>query len=223
MSSSVPVPARNTTARAIGDSPADGANGTPAPAEGGAGARKPRADAIRNRALLLTAARNAFAAANDDADVSLDAIARAAGVGIGTLYRNFPTREALVEALYASELDEVVEAASVLLAERRPGNETMRRWMDRYTRFVAAKQGMPSALRMAWASGSVSMRDTRARIRDTVAELLAAGAEDGTLRSDVTADDLTDMLVGVFVATGDAKNTERVGRLLDLLMDGLRP
>lgn len=190
----------------------------------GAGAipRKTRADAVRNRELLLATARDAFSAADDDATVSLEAIARTAGVGIGTLYRHFPSREALVQALYSSELDEVADAASEVL-DGRPAAEAMRRWMDRYTQFVATKQGMPSALRTAWATGSLSMRETRTRIQDAVARLLEAGAADGTLRTDVTADDVTDMLVGVFAATGDAKDSARVGRLLDLLMSGLRP
>ncbi|NNC13682.1 TetR/AcrR family transcriptional regulator [Planctomonas sp. JC2975] len=183
---------------------------------------KLRADAVRNRALLLASARDAFDAAHDDTAVSLEAIARSAGVGIGTLYRNFPTRESLVEALYRSELDAVVASADDLLTGRT-AFEALRLWMDRYTRFVATKQGMTTALRAAWSSGALRMSETRERISATVGRMLAAGAVDGTIRPDVDASDATDMLVGVFVATGDAKDADRVGRLLDLLMDGLRP
>lgn len=181
-----------------------------------------RADAARNRALLLETARAAFAAADDDTTVSLEGIARAAGVGIGTLYRHFPTREALVEALYVSELDDVVNAADALLAEHS-AFDALRLWMDRYTHFVATKQGMPNALRAAWSSGTLRMPETRARISGTVGRMLAAGAEDGTIRDDTTASDVTDLLVGLFLATGDAKDHERTARLLDLLADGLRP
>lgn len=206
-------------------SSADRATRTPTSTDDAAAPQKPvklRADAARNRALLLAAARDAFDETDDDTSVSLEAIARSAGVGIGTLYRNFPTRESLVEALYRSELDDVVASADDLLAGRT-AFEALRLWMDRYTRFVATKQGMTNALRAAWSSGALRMSETRERISATVGRMLAAGAADGTIRADVDASDATDMLVGVFVATGDAKDTERVGRLLDLLMDGLRP
>ena len=183
---------------------------------------KPRADAVRNRALLLDAAREAFEAADGSAPVSLEGIARAAGVGIGTLYRNFPTREALVEALHASELDEVVASAQPML-DGRTGFDALRLWMDRYARFVATKQGMADALVAALASGAIRKSDTRERIVATVGGLLAAGVADGTIRADVDPDDLTALLVAVFVAAGDAKDTERVSGMLDLLMDGLRP
>jgi AcrR family transcriptional regulator len=183
---------------------------------------KLRADAARNRALLLGTARDAFTAADDDRSVSLEGIARAAGVGIGTLYRHFPTREALVEALYRSELDEVVDSADALF-DGRTAFQSLRAWMDRYTRFVATKQGMSSALRAAWAAGSIPMGETKSRIVAVMARFLDAGAVDGSIRADVTADDVTDMLVGVFLATGNAKDAARVARLLDVLADGLRP
>lgn len=97
-----------------------------------------RADARRNRERLLASAAAAFAAA--DGPVSLEAIARDAGVGIGTLYRHFPNREALVEAVYSAELAEVA-ASAVELLDRHPPVIALRRWMDRYAAFVAAKRG----------------------------------------------------------------------------------
>jgi AcrR family transcriptional regulator len=183
--------------------------------------QKPRADAVRNRALLLDAARKAFEASDGSTPVSLEAIARAAGVGIGTLYRNFPTREALVEAVHASELDEVVASAQPL-RDGRAAIDALRLWMDRYARFVATKQGMADALMSALASGAIRKSETRERIVATVGGLLAAGAADGTIRADVDPGDLTALLVAVFVAAGDAKDTERVAGMLDLLMNGLR-
>lgn len=204
--------------------PAPGSLSGEGQSEGPAAATQPklRADAARNRALLLDAARDAFEAAPSGATVSLEAIARAAGVGIGTLYRNFPTREVLVEALHRSELDEVVASAAPLL-ESHNGFEALRLWMDRYTRFVATKQGMADALRVALASGAIRKSETRDRINETVGGLLAAGAADGSIRPDIDAEDLTTMLVGIFVATGDAKDAKRVRRMLDLLTAGLRP
>lgn len=182
--------------------------------------RPARADARRNRDRLLAAAREAFAATPDA--VPLDAIARAAGVGIGTLYRHFPTREALVEALYAAELDEVVASAPVLLAELEP-SAALRAWMTRYAEFFRIKRGMSDTLRAGWASGSIATPATRERITATIAEMLRSGAEAGSLRSDVDPDDVTMMLLGVFLSTTAIDSPERVGPLLDLLVDALRP
>lgn len=179
-----------------------------------------RADAQRNRDHLLTVARAAFAADGDD--VTLDRIAKDAGVGIGTLYRHFPTRDALVEAVYAAELDTVVADASPLLATL-PGDEALRSWMNHYARFTAAKHGILGTLRAGWASGRMATPTTRERIVAVIGSFLAAGAADGTLRSDVQADDVVSMLLGVFVSAGGAGGSERTGRLLDLLVDALRP
>src|SRR6185312_1176153 len=114
--------------------------------------KSPRADATRNRDRLLQVAREAFAAA--DGPVSLEGVARAAGVGIGTLYRHFPTREALVEAVYAAELDDVTGSVAGLL-ERLPPDAALRAWMGRYAGFAAAKRGMVDTLRAGWASGRI--------------------------------------------------------------------
>ena len=182
-----------------------------------------RADAQRNRDHLLTIARAAFAADGDE--VTLDRIAKDAGVGIGTLYRHFPTRDALVEAVYAAELDAVVADAEPLLAEL-PGDEALREWMNHYARFTATKRGMLGTLRAGWASGRIATPSTRERIVGVIGSLLAAGAADGTLRSDVRADDVVSMLLGVFVSAGgvgDSADEAQTGRLLDLLVDGLRP
>ncbi|MFC8373323.1 MULTISPECIES: TetR/AcrR family transcriptional regulator [unclassified Streptomyces] len=195
------------------DSPATGRNAA-------APDRPARADARRNRDRLLAAAREAFAATPDT--VPLDAIARAAGVGIGTLYRHFPTREALVEALYAAELDEVVSGAPALLAELEP-SAALRAWMTRYAEFFKIKRGMSDTLRAGWASGSIATPATRERITAAIAEMLRSGAEAGSLRSDVDPDDVTMMLLGVFLSTTAIDSPERVGPLLDLLVDALRP
>jgi AcrR family transcriptional regulator len=182
--------------------------------------RPARADARRNREKLLAAARAAFAAATDV--VALEAVARDAGVGIGTLYRHFPTREALVEAVYAAELDDVVAGASALLAEFPP-EVALRTWMDRYAAFVATKRGMVDTLRAGWASGSTATPTTRERVTAAVAPILARGATTGSLRADVDPEDVITMLLGVLLATTAHDSPDRVGRLLDLVVDALRP
>ncbi|WP_030608143.1 TetR/AcrR family transcriptional regulator [Streptomyces sclerotialus] len=185
-----------------------------------ASGRPARADARRNRDSLLAAARDAFAASSDA--VPLDAIARAAGVGIGTLYRHFPTREALVEAVYAAELDQVVSSAPTLLDELEPA-AALRAWMSRYAEFFKIKRGMSDTLRAGWASGSIATPATRERITATIAMMLRSGAEAGSLRSDVDPEDVTMMLLGVFLSTTATDSPDKVDQLLDLIVDALRP
>jgi len=177
---------------------------------------KVRADAHRNQERLLEAATAAFAAA-DGTVVSLEAIARDAGVGIGTLYRHFPNREALVEAVYRTELAEVSASAAELLAHHPPV-AALRHWMNRYASFVAAKQGMAESLGAMFASGAVQPSDTRSSILSAVDTLLSAGAADGSLRSDVSADDVVSSLIGISLASGSA---EQAHRMRALLVDGL--
>ncbi|MET7987354.1 helix-turn-helix domain-containing protein [Streptomyces sp. NPDC005281] len=165
-------------------------------------------------------ARAAFAATSEA--VPLDAIAREAGVGIGTLYRHFPTREALVEAVYAAELDEVVSSAPAFLADLAP-EAALRAWMDRYAAFFQIKRGMSDTLRAGWASGSIATPATRERITAAIALMLSSGAQAGSLRSDVASEDVTMMLLGVFLSTTASDSPERVGQLLDLVVDALRP
>lgn len=179
-----------------------------------------RADAARNRKLLLATARRLFQQA-DGESVSLEAIARTAGVGIGTLYRHFPTREALVAALYRSELDELSTAADNLLAEG-PADQALRGWIRRYAEFVATKHGMRDALRQAWSGEGIPVGETRTRVTGVIARLLAAGAADATLRADVLADDVTATLVGVFLATPRGADDDQRRRMFDLVVDGLR-
>jgi AcrR family transcriptional regulator len=182
--------------------------------------RSARADAQRNRDQLLRAAGAAFAAAGDGAGdtVPLEGIARAAGVGIGTLYRHFPTREALVEAVYAAELDDVTGCVPGLLADLPP-DAALRAWMGRYAAFFAAKRGMAGTLR----SGRIATPATRERVTGAIATILASGAAAGVLRADVEAQDVTTMLLGIFLSTTAVNTPEQVERLLDLLVDALRP
>src|SRR3954447_18552725 len=113
------------------------------PDRSAASARKPRVDAVRNRERVLEAAKAVFSAGGPDA--SLEAVARQAGVGIGTLYRHFPTREALFEAVYRREVEQLAELAEELKAEASPV-EALRRWLRSNVEFVATKKGMSKAL-----------------------------------------------------------------------------
>ena len=176
-----------------------------------------RADARRNRDALLRAAAASFAAGDDP---TLEKIARDAGVGIGTLYRHFPTREALVEAVYRSELAAVCASVDGLLATHEPA-VALRRWMDRYAEFVTTKRGMAETFRAMLADGTVAT--PREAIGHAVGTLLGAGATAGSLRGDVEADDIVTVLVGIFVATGGSDDRARVGRLLDLVAAGCAP
>lgn len=158
---------------------------------------------------------SAFAEA--DGPVSLEAIARDAGVGIGTLYRHFPSREALIEAVYRAELAEVSASAGELIKRHRPA-VALRHWMNRYATFVAAKRGMAESLLAVFESGAVEVGDSRTSLVGAVDLLLRAGAADGSLRSDVRADDVVSSLLGIFLASRSADQTQR---MLDLLVDGV--
>jgi AcrR family transcriptional regulator len=181
--------------------------------------RRPRADAERNRARLLDAARAAFTAGQ--AAVSLERIAKDADVGIGTLYRHFPTREALVEALYRRELADLCASADDLLAAYPP-ERALRAWTDGFARYVAAKREMADTLRAVFASGTMTLSEARRDLTAAVRAILAAGVADGTLRADVHPEDVVAMVVGAFAATSLDGGHEQLNRMLDLLMDAVR-
>jgi AcrR family transcriptional regulator len=183
------------------------------------GQRSLRADARLNRDRLLEAAARAFA--RDGTEASLKAIAQDAGVGIGTLYRHFPTREQLVEATYRSEVARTREAVPELLGSLPPA-EALRAWMDRFVGFLATKHGMADALRAILATEDGLRLETRQLLTDALAELLAAGVKDRTLRSDVDPTDVLMGLGGVALIAGQPDQRDQARRLLDLLLDGLR-
>lgn len=178
-----------------------------------------RADARRNRERILEAAVRAFT--EKGADVAIDTIAKAAGVGSATLYRHFPTREALVEAAYRNELARVCDSAVKLLADNPP-DRAIRLWMDDFIDYLAAKQGMADALRAAVASGADPFAETLDKLGAALGILLHAGADAGLLRPDIDPFDVGFSLAGVALITSAPDQRERAGRLLDLLLDGLR-
>ncbi len=178
-----------------------------------------RADAARNRDRLLDAAVRAFA--HDGPEATLDAIAKEAGVGIGTLYRHFPTREALVEAAYRNELARLCDAAQELLAVEAP-DLALRTWMDRFVDYMTTKRGMADALRAVIASGGNPYAHSRDRLIEAITALITAGRDAGVIRPDVEPADALTTLSGISLAAGEPAQREQASRLLDLLMDGLR-
>ncbi|WP_326948386.1 MULTISPECIES: TetR/AcrR family transcriptional regulator [unclassified Amycolatopsis] len=182
--------------------------------------RPVRSDARRNREKLVAVAQAAFAGA--DGPVALEAIAREAGVGIGTLYRHFPTREALVEAVYAAELDDVATSAPALLG-KLPPEAALRAWLDRYAAFFQTKRGMGDVFRAGVASGRIATPVTRKRITGAIGTILTAGAAAGVFRADADPEDFTLIVLGIFLSTVEDRDPERIGRLLDLVVDALRP
>lgn len=178
-----------------------------------------RADAARNRARLVEVAAAALA---EDGDVALETIAQRAGVGIGTLYRHFPERGALVEAAYRQEVSELCDAAPALLDADRPAVEALRDWMGRFVRYAAAKRGMGGALRAAAGSDSSLFADTRTRIIAALDVLLDAGRADGSVRPDVDGEQVMLAMGGVWNVPDSDRWAERVRGLLDLVVDGLR-
>lgn len=184
-----------------------------------ASARPLRADAQRNRDRLLEAAVSAFS--REGPDATLDAIAKDAGVGIGTLYRHFPTREALVEAAYRNELARLCDAVSDLLRAMPPDDAT-RAWMDRFVDYMTTKRGMADVLRAVIASGGNPFAQSRDRLVGAITALLQAAAAAGTIRPDIEPADVLASLSGVSLAAGEPAQRDQARRLLDLLMDGLR-
>ena len=178
-----------------------------------------RADAQRNRELLLAAAVAAFSRSGPE--VTLESIAKDASVGIGTLYRHFPSREALIEAAYRSELARLCDSVPGLL-DAMPADKALRTWMDLFLEYMTTKRGMSDALRMVIASGGNPFAESRGRLLAAFTALLKAGVADGTLRADVDPADLMASISGVSLAVGEPGQREQASRLLDLLMDGLR-
>lgn len=174
-----------------------------------------RKDALENRERLLTAAVAEF---TRDANASLDGIAKAAGVGIGTLYRHFPTRETLIEEAYRNELTKLTEAAPELLREHGP-DVALREMMNRFIDYMGVKRGMADALRAVVAGGGNPYNQSRARLTESMALLLEAGQKSGIFRTDVSADDIMSMS-GMFLNIGD--DVAKARRLATVMVDGLQ-
>lgn len=182
-------------------------------------ARKPRADAQRNRERLIEAAKAAFR--DIGPDVSLDEIARRAGLGIGTLYRHFPTRDAIVVAVYRREVGRLADSAPRLLASAPPG-EALRQWMRLFVDYVATKRVMAAALSAIVGGAGELYAASGAQITGAMTLLVERAAAAGDIRPDVDPDDLLRALVGFTFGNSSPAWQASALRLIDLLMDGLR-
>jgi AcrR family transcriptional regulator len=186
-----------------------------------------RADAERKRAQVVAAAADelaelaAVAHEGQPVKLSLDRVATRASVGIGTLYRHFPTREALLEAVYRQELTRLCEAAPSMAAEA-PADEALLAWMHRYLDFVDSKRAMGLSLRAMVASGAITQSDTRARLTEAVKHFLDAGIPAGTFHPHVRPDDVVAAMAGAVFAADPDQQRAQSERLLALLVKGLR-
>jgi AcrR family transcriptional regulator len=182
-------------------------------------ARAPRADASRNRDRLLDAASAAFA--RDGVEASLEGVAKDAGVGIGTLYRHFPNRDALMEAVYRRNVEQLLADAESL-AESKPPVEALSEFMQRFVRYVATKKGLATHLKTVLGSDSDLFTSSQSRLNATVGRLVRAAIDSGDIRPDADAEDLIRALAGVCMTSDMTQSQDQPCRIARLLMDGLR-
>jgi AcrR family transcriptional regulator len=181
-------------------------------------ARRRRADGAQNRAAILAVA---LAALTESSDVSLNAIAKRAGVANATLYRHFPSRESLVLEVYRHEVRQVVSAADQLLAECEPG-DALREWVGRLAQYAMTKHGLADAMRAAASPGSALFEETYAPIVSALGRLLAAAEQAGYVRPGLDPDDVILALAGLWEIDPGTDWKARASRLYDLVFSGLR-
>lgn len=189
--------------------------------ETGGGADRPlRADALRNRERLLEMAKTAFT--EQGADVSLEEIARLAEVGIGTLYRHFPTRDAILEAVYRREVQQLASSADRLLAEHKP-IEALRLWLRLFVDYLATKKVIVPALNAMGADTPALFETSGGLIRGAISQLLERGIGSGEIRPEIETADMIQALAGIaYNATTPGWRTSAL-RLIDIVIAGLRP
>lgn len=178
-----------------------------------------RADAQRNREALLGASARVFA--RDGADASLNQIAREAGVGIGTLFRHFSTREELIEATFRVELARICDAAGELV-EVKPPLEATAEWMKRFLDYMSTKHGMVDTLHAMMTTSSPLYNETLGRLTDATRVLIDAGVRSGDFRAGVDPSDALAQLGGIAYMVGEYGQRGQALRLINLLIDGLR-
>jgi AcrR family transcriptional regulator len=179
------------------------------------------AEARRNRQNLIAVATRVFGSSSQKR-VPLEEIAKEAGVGIGTLYRHFPTREALVEAVYRDQVDRLRIGAQELLANHPPAR-ALRLWMDLFVDWAATKHGMIDTLRAMISSGRIESDQMRGELVAVVGMFLDAGERAGDIRPDADAETVAATLAGILSVAGAHEQRDQAARMLILLMDGLRP
>ena len=182
--------------------------------------RKPRADATRNREHILEVAKEAFT--RKGAEASLDDIARQSGIGSGTLYRHFPTRDALIEAVYRSEVEKLAESEK-RFAATLPPLEALRAWMLLFISHVADKKLIIPAMNTV-AGGSIRLIEgSRSLIHGAFIRLVERAMASGDLRPETNPHDFIRALIGVFHTTALPGWEESARRLVDILIAGSRP
>ncbi len=182
--------------------------------------RKPRTDALRNRERILEVAKAAFT--RQGANASLEEIAKQAGVGVGTLYRHFPTRDELIEGVYRNEVEKLAAAAS-RFAEKMSPLEALRAWMLLLIDYIEAKHIIAPALNTIAGGPSRLHEGTRAMIQGAIGELVKGAKRSGDLRKDLDAYDLLRALIGVSHVGSSTDWPESARRLVDILIAGSRP
>jgi AcrR family transcriptional regulator len=186
----------------------------------GPDARPLRADARRKREAILAAAVDVFA--ERGVEIPLDDVARRAEVGIATLYRHFPTREALITGAYVREIDLLCDGIDDLLA-RMPADRALVAWMQRFIGYVAGRPGMALALKsIVTATDAAAVQSSHDRIYAALGRLTEAAERDGLIRSGVAPEDLANALSGISLANSQTGTRDRADRLVSLLVDGLR-
>ncbi|MFD5949753.1 TetR/AcrR family transcriptional regulator [Streptomyces collinus] len=177
-----------------------------------------RSDAQRNRERILDVA---LVELSRSADVPLSTIAKKAGVGQGTLYRHFPSREALVLEAYRHEVQQLTDSATELLKTMEP-DQALRVWMDRLARFIMAKSGLADALREAAGATGGTESPGYSLVFGSIEHLLDANHAAGTIRPGVTAEDFLRAIAGIWQIDIKGDWHSQATRLLDIIMDGLR-
>ena len=182
--------------------------------------RRPRADAQRNRERILEVAKEAFT--RSGADTSLDDIARQAEVGAGTLYRHFPTRDALLEAVYRTEVGKLA-AAERRFAQTMPPVEALRAWMLLFVDYIAAKQLIAPALNTMVGGPSKVFEGSATQIKGAIEALVERAIKSGDIRPDLDPFDLLRALIGVSNVASGPGWPQSARRLVDILITGSRP
>jgi AcrR family transcriptional regulator len=182
--------------------------------------RKPRADAERNRDRILEVAKDAFT--RFGADASLDDIAKQAGVGAGTLYRHFPSREALIESVYRTEVAKLAAAARTF-ADAMPPVEALRAWMMLFVDYIAAKKIIAPVLNTLLGETSKVYESTHGQVWDAIRSLVKRAIKSGDIRKDLDPIDLLRALIGVSNVASSPDWQQSARRLVDILITGSRP
>ncbi|KAA6461873.1 TetR/AcrR family transcriptional regulator [Acidobacteria bacterium AB60] len=182
--------------------------------------RKPRTDALRNRARILDVAKDAFTRCG--AEASLDDIAKQAGVGPGTLYRHFPTRDALIEAVYHTEVEKLAVSARAF-AKEMPPFDALRAWLLHFVDYIAAKHIIAPALNSVTGGAGRLYEGSRNQVQGAVDLLVKRAIKSGDLRKDLDPFDLLRALIGSSYVTAGSDWRQSARRLVDILLAGSRP